>query len=284
MRYSKIISFLGIACVVTLLLIFGVRLQAQNESKDKITTAKVNEMRAQAMQLGSQFRNRQQGTTNWGAQGRQQGSNWGAQGRQQGSRPGEQGRSESSGSEDKPDFYRVIVDNNIFRPLGWRPPNREPEYTFIGTRVDSNGDAAAEAYVLETRSNQFFMASIGDKIGDAIVKEIKKKEIILDKNGEVITLKGGKMAFLQTGGSRGGPSRGSSNARNEDSNNGNRSTSKSSDKENASAKKEQAIAEKMRQAIERAQAMGRRFEGASREQREQMMREFRGRGRGRGDR
>ena len=261
MRYSKIISFLGIACVVTLLLIFGVRLQAQNESKDKITTAKVNEMRAQAMQLGSQFRNRQQGTTNWGAQGRQQGSNWGAQGRQQGSRPGEQGRSESSGSENKPDFYRVIVDNNIFRPLGWRPPNREPEYTFIGTRVDSNGDAAAEAYVLETRSNQFFMASIGDKIGDAIVKEIKKKEIILDKNGEVITLKGGKMAFLQTGGSRGGPSRGSSNARNEDSNNGNRSASRSSDKESASAKKAQANSEKMRrQMMERAEEIRRRIE------------------------
>ena len=71
----------------------------------------------------------------------------------------------------------MIVDNNIFRPLGWRPPNKEPEYTFVGTRVDSSG-TVAEAYVLETRSNQFFMASIGDKIGDAIVKEIKKKEII----------------------------------------------------------------------------------------------------------
>jgi hypothetical protein len=271
-KYSKILSILGISCVVTLLLIFGVRLQAQNESKDKITTAKVNEMRAQAMQRGSQFRNRQQG------------SNLGTQGRQQGSQSGEQGRSESSESKDKPDFYRVIVDNNIFRPLGWRPPNKEPEYTFVGTRVDSNG-AASEAYVLETRSNQFFMANIGDKIGDAIVKEIKQKEIILDKNGEVITLRGGKMAFLQTGGSRGGPSRGSSNARNEDSSNGNRSTSKSSDKENASAKKAQANAQKMRQQMmERAQEMRRRYEGASREQREQMMREFRGRGRGRRDR
>jgi hypothetical protein len=282
-KYSKILSILGISCVVTLLLIFGVRLQAQNESKDKITTAKVNEMRAQAMQRGSQFRNRQQGS-NWGAQGRQQGANLGTQGRQQGSQSGEQGRSESSESKDKPDFYRVIVDNNIFRPLGWRPPNKEPEYTFVGTRVDSNG-AASEAYVLETRSNQFFMANIGDKIGDAIVKEIKQKEIILDKNGEVITLRGGKMAFLQTGGSRGGPSRGSSNARNEDSSNGNRSTSKSSDKENASAKKAQANAQKMRQQMmERAQEMRRRYEGASREQREQMMREFRGRGRGRRDR
>ena len=283
MRYSKIISFLGIACVVTLLLIFGVRLQAQNESKDKITIAKVSEMRAQAMQRGSQSRNRQQGS-NWGAQGRQQGSNWGTQGRQQGSRSGEQGRSESSGSKDKPDFYRVIVDNNIFRPLGWRPPNKEPEYTFIGTRVDSNG-TVAEAYVLETRSNQFFMASIGDKIGDAVVKEIKKKEIILDKNGEVITLKGGKMVFLQTGGSRGGPSRGSSNAQNQDNSNGNRSASRSSNKEDASAKKAQAIAEKMRQQMERAQEMGRRFESASPGQRERMMREYRGRGgRGRGDR
>ncbi len=283
MRYSKIISFLGIACVVTLLLIFGVRLQAQNESKDKITTAKVNEMRAQAMQRGSQFRNRQQGS-NWGAQGRQQGSNWGTQGRQQGSQSGEQGRSESSGSEDKPDFYRVIVDNNIFRPLGWRPPNKEPEYTFVGTRVDSSG-TVAEAYVLETRSNQFFMASIGDKIGDAIVKEIKKKEIILDKNGEVITLKGGNMVFLQAGGSRGGPSRGSSNVQNQDNSNGNRSASRSSNKEDVSAKKAQATAEKMRQQMERAREMRRRFESASPGQLEQMMREYGGRrGRGRGDR
>ena len=57
----------------------------------------------------------------------------------------------------------------------------------------------------------------------------------------------------------------------------------SSNKEDASAKKAQANTEKIRQAIERAQAMGRRFEGASREQREQMIREYRGRGgRGRG--
>ena len=235
MKYSRILSILGISCVAGLLFVFGVKFQAQDKIKEVSFAA--NEMDAQAMQRAGQFRNRQQG-----------------------SRPGEQGRSESSGSKDKPDFYRVIVDNNIFRPLGWRPPNKEPEYTFVGTRVDSSG-TVAEAYVLETRSNQFFMASIGDKIGDAIVKEIKKKEIILDKNGEVITLKGGKMAFLQTGGSRGGPSRGSSNARNEDSNNGNRSASRSSDKESASAKKAQANAEKMRrQMMERAEEIRRRIE------------------------
>ncbi len=282
MKYSKILSILGISCVAGLLFVFGVKLQAQDKTKGASFAA--NEMNAQAMQRAGRSRNRQQ-SSNWGAQGRQQGANWGTQGRQQGSRSGEQGRSESSGSKDKPDFYRVIVDNNIFRPLGWRPPNKEPEYTFIGTRVDSSGTVVAEAYVLETRSNQFFMASIGDKIGDAIVKEIKPKEIILDKNGEVITLKGGNMVFLQTGGSRGGPSRGSSNAWNEDSSNGNRSASRSSDKEDASAKKAQANAEKMRQQMEKAQEMRRRFESASPGQRERMMREYRGRGgRGRGDR
>ena len=270
MKYSKILSILGISCVAGLLFVFGVKLQAQDKTKE--ASFATNEMDAQAMQRAGRSRNRQQG------------ANWGTQGRQQGSRSGEQERSESSGSKDKPDFYRVIVDNNIFRPLGWRPPNKEPEYTFVGTRVDSSG-TVAEAYVLERRSNQFFMASIGDKIGDAVVTDIKQKEILLSKNGEVITLKAGNMQFLQGGGSRrGGSSRGDTNNRDENSDNRNASSSKSSDKDAAAKAKAAAEQNAKRQAMERGRDMRSRFENASPGERERMMREYRGRGRGRGDR
>ncbi len=258
MKYSKILIFLGIGCVVGLLLIFGVRLQAQNWPKKDGIATKVNEMNAQSASKMEQFRNRQPGSNR-----------------------DVQGRSESAKSNDGSDFYSVIVGNNLFRPLGWRPPNKEPEYTFIGTRIDPNG-AMTEAYVLERRSNKFYLAQIGDKVGDAVVKGIKEKEIILDKNGKTITLRGGNMQFQSSGSRSGGSSpRGNMTAQNESSGN-KKGSSASADKDAAKAK---AAAEKARaQAMEKAQEMRRRFENASREDREQMIREFRERGRSRGRR
>ncbi len=264
MKYSKILIFLGIGCVVGLLLVFGVRLQAQDATKKEIITAKANEMKVQATPQMEQFRTRQQ---NWAAQGRQQTSRWGGQ-----------QRSDSSESDNSSDFYRAIVDNNIFRPLGWRPPNREPEYAFIGTRTDPTG-TFSEAYVLEQRSNKFYIASIGDKVGDAVIQKIEEKKITLDKNGETITLRSGNDPFLKSGGSRrSSSSRSESTNQNESSRNNKESASKSSNSAKEAAEKERA------EAMRRAMEMRRRFERASRGDRERMIREFRerrGRGRGR---
>ena len=266
MKYSKILIFLGIGCVVGLLLVFGVRLQAQNATKKEIITAKLNEMKAQATPRMEQFRTRQQGS-NWGAQGHQQASRWGGQ-----------QRSNSSESDNSSDFYRAIVDNSLFRPLGWRPPNKEPEYAFIGTRVDSSG-TLSQAYVLEQRSNRFYIAKVGDKVGDAVVKEIEEKKVTLDKNGETITLRSGNAPFLKSGSSRSSSSsRSESSNRNESSSNNKESASKSFDKDAAKAR----AAEKAKaQAMEKMQKMRRKFEGASREERMRMIREYGGR-RGRG--
>ncbi len=268
MKYLKILSIVGIGCAAALLLVFGMRLQAQNKIKEKFIAAKANEMKAQAMQRVGQFRNRQQ-SLNWGTQGRQQ--NWSREGRQQSSRWGEQGRSEKSGSDDKSAFYRVIVDNNIFRPLGWRPSKKDPEYTFIGTSVPLDG-TKAEAYVLERRSNKFYTAMVGDKIGDAVVKEIKQKQITLDKNGEVITLKGGNMQFLQAGGSRRG---GRSRAEESDSDNNNKeNVSKSYDKEAAMRKARETAMQKKIIPKEKIMIRG-LSEKAARELREQIRIEYR---------
>jgi hypothetical protein len=263
-KYSKILIFLGICCVAGLLLVFGVRLQAQNKTKVESIAVNTNEMQPRAAQRMEQFRNRQQGS-NLETQLPQQASRWGGQ-----------QRSTSSDSKDSSDFYKVIVDNNIFRPLGWRPPNREPQYTLIGTAINPNG-TRVEAFISEERSNDFYIVGVGDKVGDAIVKEIQQKKVTLDKNGETITLRKGNMQFLKSGNSRRSSSRSESANQNES-----KESSNSSDKEAAMKNAQKNAEKKMREEwMKRAQEMRRRFEGASREQRSRMMREFGGR-RGRG--
>ena len=38
------------------------------------------------------------------------------------------------------DFYRTIIENNLFRPLGWTPPRPVEPYRLIGTilPIDAN--------------------------------------------------------------------------------------------------------------------------------------------------
>ena len=94
------------------------------------------------------------------------------------------------------DFYRTIVDNNIFRPLGWRPPKKEPEYTLIGTKSYSAGDIA-EAIILERRSNQLKTVKVGETFGKVTVKEIKPRQVILDDKGKEIKLGMSSQKFLK---------------------------------------------------------------------------------------
>ncbi len=264
MKYSKILTFLGIGCVAGLLLVYGVKLQAQNKTKMESIAVNPDEMKAQAMSRIEQFRNRQQGS-NLRSQDGQQVSRWSGQ-----------QRSTTSDSEGSSDFYKVIVDNNLFRPLGWRPPNREPEYAFISTRVDPTG-TFAEAYFSEQRSNQLHRAKVGDKVGGVVVKEIESKKITLDKNGEMITLRRENSPFLKSSGSRRSSSRSESSNRDESNNDASKS-----DKEAAMKNAQEDAEKKMREEMmKRAAEMRRRFQGASREERRRMISEYGGR-RGRG--
>ena len=256
MKFSKILIIVGLVCVAGLLLVFGVKLQAQNRPDRDAIMANLGEMNADMSSRMAQFRNRQQG------------SNWGGQ--------------QSSNNEDSknnPDYYRTIVDNNIFRPLGWRPPNKEPEYKFIGTSVNDKNSAKLEAYVKERRSGKSYFVTIGDKVGDTVVKEISEKEIILDKDGENITLRGGNMQFLSSGNSSRSSSR--SDDRDESANNSSRSNNREA---SAKAKASEEAKRRAEEAMRRAQEMRNRFMNASRGERERMMREFRSRGGFRGRR
>ena len=212
---ENIITMLGIGCVICLLLGFGILLHAQEKTetgvigtKSEIDSAKMQEMvkmKEQAEVQRNRLRQRQNRTTV------------------------DFGKNAA--------FYKVIIDNNLFRPLGWTPPNNEPAYSLVGTAVDAGG-AIAQATLLEKRSNRYHFVTIGQKLGDVTVKDIQAKQVVLEKDGEPITLKTETLQFLATNRGRddktGGGNQGTSENNNAGSN-------------QANAKQRQMEAEKRRQ-------------------------------------
>lgn len=93
------------------------------------------------------------------------------------------------------DFYRVIIENNLFRPLGWRKPNRDPEYALVATWIGTRG-TVAKALVMERKSNQLYYVGKGEKVGDAIVENIAANQVSLNASDDIVTLKAESMQFL----------------------------------------------------------------------------------------
>ncbi len=91
-------------------------------------------------------------------------------------------------------FYQFIIDNNIFHPLGWQPPKQQPIYTLIGTAVAQNVEDS-KAFILERRSDHLHIVKVGDVFGEALVKVIESKRVILNEAGKEIVLHGSRMQF-----------------------------------------------------------------------------------------
>ena len=184
---KNITAKLGIGCIVCLLFGFGVFLYAQDKmkvefiaTKSEINPGKKIEMDSAKTQAMMKMKEQAAARTDRSR--------------------GRQNRRSIDFGENAA-FYKVIIDNNLFRPLGWTPPNNEPAYSLIGTAVGVNG-AVSQATLLEKRSNRYHFVTIGTKLGDVTIKDIQAKQVILDKAGKPITLKSGELQFLTT--SRGG--------------------------------------------------------------------------------
>ena len=255
----SIIAKLGIGCIVCLLLGFGILLYAQDKTKvefiatkpeispvkkpemDSVKTQVMTKMKAQAAAQTDRSRERQnRGKIDFG---------------------------------ENAAFYKVIIDNNLFRPLGWTPPNNEPAYSLIGTAVGVDG-AVSQATLLEKRSNRYHFVTIGTKLGDITVKDIRAKQVVLDKAGKPITLKAGELQFLTT-------SRGREDGRGKQSGEGQSEKEGNNQKNQANAKMD---AEKRRQMEMQKQAaafgikpgeLAEKLRDASPEERQEIMREIR---------
>ena len=93
-------------------------------------------------------------------------------------------------ARDLDSYYDVIVENNIFRPLGWRPPARIIPYELVATMIyPANTKKRSTAIIKETRGEATHYVSIGDKINDTLVVDIAPKKIVLEIDAERITLK-----------------------------------------------------------------------------------------------
>ena len=169
----KITCSVGIGCAVCLFLVFAIRAPDAQEKPAGDAIATQSEARATKQKTAMQKRTR--------ARAHQ--------------RQADFGENEA--------FYRVIIDNNLFRPLGWRKPNEEPSYRLLGTVVDTD-TAIAQAILQETRANRYYFVTIGEKVGNATVKDIQSKQVVLDEAGKAITLKAGSLQFLTQSRPRGG--------------------------------------------------------------------------------
>ncbi|MDE0466027.1 MAG: hypothetical protein OYL97_03140 [Candidatus Poribacteria bacterium] len=260
---AGLITKLGIGCVVCLLLGFGILLYAQDKTKAEFIgtkpemndaeMTKMKEMNAAKMEAMAKAKEQAAPQRNraWGRQNR--------------------GRAEVDFGENEA-FYKTIIDNNLFRPLGWTPPNNEPAYSLIGTAVDANG-RISQATLLEKRSNRYHFVRIGSKLGDMTVKDIQAEQVTLDKAGKPITLKEGPVQFLTTSrgreGSRGGE-RSEGDSEKADNNSQNRSNQMDAAKRREMEMKEQAAnQQKWRQ------EMMEKMKEASADERREMMEQFR---------
>jgi hypothetical protein len=80
------------------------------------------------------------------------------------------------------EYYKSIVDNNLFRPLGWGGEKRGPAFRLIGTVI--NQGKKPRALIFEFAKNTTHYVAMGDKIGNATVESIDEKSVTLNQDGE----------------------------------------------------------------------------------------------------
>ena len=92
------------------------------------------------------------------------------------------------------EHYKVITANNLFRPLGWKPPDRTPKFELIGTWINLKKDVKI-AYVRDIKSNQISRLGVGSNFNGDIVLHIKSNSMEMTK-GELYELP--SISFLNT--------------------------------------------------------------------------------------
>ena len=88
-------------------------------------------------------------------------------------------------------YYRTIIDNNLFRPLGWTPPRPVEPYQLLGTILPTDEKIPPQAIIqVSTAGNKTHIVSIGDTLdADTKIVDIQPKQVVLDRTGQQTTLK-----------------------------------------------------------------------------------------------
>ena len=174
------------------------------------------------------------------------------------------------------EYYKPIISNNLFRPLGWTVPDRSPKYELIATII---GENYIKAYVRETRNGRDYFVGVGDSIGDTVVQEIVRGMVRLDEED----IKGETFGFLNTTVTR----RSTARKGNSTATSGGTSTKVTeNEKEDTRVRQRTRRREGRMRGGGQWQAQIEQFQNASPEERQKMIQEFRqrmGNRRGRSD-
>ena len=89
------------------------------------------------------------------------------------------------------DFYRTIIDNNLFRPLGWTPPRPVAPYRLVGTLVSGATDGVWVSKAIIDVRGEVRVVEIGDFLdAETKVLGIDRHSVLLEAAGkeQVLTL------------------------------------------------------------------------------------------------
>lgn len=87
-------------------------------------------------------------------------------------------------------FKRTIIDNNIFRPLGWTPPRPLEPYRLIGTILPCDANRFAQAVIESTSGKSISIVSVGETLdAETKVVSIESKSVVLESGGVRRTLR-----------------------------------------------------------------------------------------------
>ena len=91
---------------------------------------------------------------------------------------------------DSETYYSTIIDNNLFRPLGWTPPRPTEPYRLIGTILPHSANTPPKAIIESTAGDSTYYVTIGELLDTSTeVVEIKPKQVMLKTDGQRRTLK-----------------------------------------------------------------------------------------------
>lgn len=82
-----------------------------------------------------------------------------------------------------PDFYQIIITNNLFRPIGWTKPKLPPAFELIATVIKSYGKH--KALIRNTRNRKVYYAAVGDTLEAGVtVEKIESRSVTLNETGK----------------------------------------------------------------------------------------------------
>ena len=83
------------------------------------------------------------------------------------------------------DYYKLIVEKNLFRPLGSGAEKKGPVFGLLGTVIAKSEGEVNKALIMDYRRNQSVYVAEGEKIGDATVEKIESRHVVLLHEGEM---------------------------------------------------------------------------------------------------